>query len=139
VDLGPVELIVLEFPGNQFNGDVAPALAELVDQGTVRVIDLVFILKDADGDVEALELSGVEDAVRAPFEALLDADDGLLSEEDVEDVADVLEPNSSALMILFEHRWADRFQDAVIASGGQLIGSLRIPADAVEAALAAQS
>jgi hypothetical protein len=133
VTLGPLELLVVGFPGNQFTGEALPALAELVDHGTIRVIDLLFVGKDDDGNVVAFELADAGDEVRATFGALVAGDEAdLLSEEDVDDVADVLEPGSSAAMLLFEHTWATRFRDAVVASGGVLIDSIRIPAELAE-------
>jgi hypothetical protein len=133
VALGPLELIVLGFPGNKFSGEALPALADLVEQGTIRVIDLLFVGKDVDGTVVAFELADAEDDLRATFGALFAGDEAdLLSEEDVEDVAAVIEPGSSAAMLLFEHTWATRFRDAVLASGGVLVDSIRIPAELAE-------
>jgi len=131
VDLGPVEYVVIEFPGNQFNGEVAPALAKLVESGTVRIIDLVFVIKDADGNVSSLEYDELEGA-----EALADVEgetDGMLSEDDVAEIAEDLSPDSSALLIMFEDLWALEFGRAVVASGGELVAGGRIPRGLIEA------
>jgi uncharacterized membrane protein len=138
MDVGPVEILMVEFPGNEFTGEIAPALAELVDQGTIRVIDLLFVTKDADGNVGAIELRDTDDAVRSAFEPIVEEASGLLSEEDIEDLGEGLDPNSSAAMLLFEHVWATRFRDAVLASGGELLASVRIPKEVVDEVVAAR-
>ena len=128
MDVGPVEYVVIEFPGNQFNGEVAPALARLVESGTVRIIDLVFVLKDADGNVTSLEYDELGE-VAAAF-ADIDGDaDGMLSDEDVAEIAAGLHDNSSALLLLFEDLWAKEFTAAVLDSGGELVAGGRIPRD----------
>jgi uncharacterized membrane protein len=138
VKLGPVELLIVGFPGNKFNGDVTPALMELVDNGTIRIIDLLFVGKDEDGNIEAFEVSGLDDDLEAAFRPFLHPDDsGLLGEDDIEDVGEALEPNSSAALLLYEQLWAKRFRDAVIDSGGEVIDRMHIPAEAVDEAVAA--
>jgi uncharacterized membrane protein len=132
VDVGPVEYVVIEFPGNQFNGEVAPALARLVESGTVRIIDLVFVLKDADGNVTSLEYDELGE-VAAAF-ADIDGDaDGMLSDDDIAEIAAGLHDNSSALLLLFEDLWAKEFTAAVLDSGGELVAGGRIPRDLIEA------
>ncbi len=133
----PVEYIVIEFPGNQFNGDVAPALAELIATGTVRIIDLLFVTKDAAGEVGWLELGDLDSDVAAAFDALEGEVGGLVSEEDVAEVAANLSADSSAVLIVWENTWAERFAQAVVASSGQVVAHERIPVAVVEAALAA--
>jgi uncharacterized membrane protein len=129
--------LVISFPGNQFNGDVAPALGELVQSGLIRVIDLVFVAKDDAGDVVAIELSDLDEGTSAAFRPHVEEPSGMLSEEDIEDLADELESGSSAAILLFEHVWATRFQTAVLESGGELIASIRIPKEAIDEVLAA--
>jgi uncharacterized membrane protein len=136
MSIGPVEILVIGFPGNQFTGEAAPALAELVDAGLIRVIDLVFVTKDAEGDVAALELSEVDASTSEAYRAHVEEPSGMLSEEDIEDIGADLEPNSSAAILLFEHVWATKFRDAVVGSGGELIASLRIPQAVVDEVLA---
>jgi len=127
---GPVEYIIVGFPGNKFNGDIAPELAKLVESGTIRVLDLVFITKDSDGNVGAIELEGHHDV--ALFEALDGEVGGMISDEDIEYAASDLEPNSSAALLIWEDLWAKPFVEAMRASGGVLIEGSRIPHDLIE-------
>jgi len=138
VDVGPVEILMVEFPGNKFTGEIAPALAELVEQRTIRVIDLLFVTKDRDGNVAAIELSDADDAVRSAFEPIVEEASGLLSEEDIEDLGEGLDPDSSAAMLLFEHVWATRFRDAIVDSGGELLARVPIPKEVVDEVTAAR-
>ena len=137
MDIGPVEILVVGFPGNQFTGEIAPALADLVQSGLIRVIDLVFVTKDADGSVVGIELSDLDEGTGSAFQPHVEEPSGLLSEEDIEDLGAELEPNSSAAILLFEHLWATKFRDAVVNSGGQLITSIRIPQEAINEVVAA--
>lgn len=137
MSIGPVEILVISFPGNKFNGDVAPALAELVQTGLIRVIDLVFVAKDAGGEIVALELSELDEATSSAFSPHVEEPSGMLAEEDIEELAEDLESNSSAAILLFEHVWATRFRDAVVESGGELLASIRIPKEAIDEVLAA--
>ncbi len=132
--IGPVEYLVLGFPGNQFTGAVAPALAELSSNGTIRILDLVFIAKDADGNVVAVELEDHEEA--EAFAGLNGEIGGLVSQDDIEHAAEGLEPNSSAALLVWEDTWAAPLADALRESGGILIEGGRIPHDLIEAALA---
>lgn len=127
---GPVEYIIVGFPGNQFNGDVAPELGKLVESGTIRIIDLVFITKDAEGNVDAIEIEDHHDI--ALFEALDGEVGGMISAEDIAYAATELEPNSSAALLIWEDLWAKPFVDAMRTSGGVLIEGARIPHDLIE-------
>jgi hypothetical protein len=136
-DLGPVDWIVVEFPGSRFNGEIAPALRELVERDLVRVLDLLVLKKDADGTLEAFELSDLDPAEIGElrtYEAELAM---LLSEEDVTAVAEAIEPGSSAAVLVWENSWAAPFASAVRRSGGQLVASGRIPIQALLAAIEA--
>ena len=130
--LGPVEILVVSFPGNEFNGEIASALAELVETGLIRVIDLVFVAKGADGDVVGIELSDVDEGVASAFQPHVEEPSGLLSDEDIEDLGADLAPGSPAAILLFEHLWATRFRDAVVGSGGELVAAIRIPQEVVD-------
>ena len=130
--IGPVEYIIVGFPGNQFTGDIAPELAKLVDSGTIRILDLVFITKDPEGVVQAIEFEDHDDV--ALFNALEGEVGGLISAEDVEYAATELEPNSSAALLIWEDLWARPFVDALRASGAVVIEGSRIPHDLIEAA-----
>ncbi len=130
-ELGPVELLFVEFPGNQFTGEIIPALSDLIDQGTIRVLDLVFVAKDADGNAVGIELEDLPAESKDAFTDLVEELAELISEEDVEDLAEALEPNSSAAILLFEHKWAIPFRDAIANSGGQLVVRLPITEEAL--------
>jgi hypothetical protein len=135
--MGPVEYIVVEFPGNQFRGEIVPALKELTDNGTIRIIDLVFIRKDADGSFTWDELSNIPVQEAAPFDDLDGEVNYLLNEQDILLEAGKLQPNSSAAALVFEHAWATRLRDAVVNAGGHLVDNDRVPAAVVEAAMKA--
>lgn len=137
MDIGPVEILVVSFPGNRFTGEVAPALAELVESGMIRVIDLVFVAKSADGETVGIELSDLDEAIGAAFRPHVEEPSGLLSDEDIADLGADLAPNSSAAILVFEHVWATRFRDAVLGSGGELVASIRIPKEVVDEVVAA--
>jgi uncharacterized membrane protein len=138
-ELGPVELLFVQFPGNRFTGEIAPALAELIEAGTIRILDLVFVAKDADGNTAGFELADIGDESRAMFDPLVESLEQLISDEDVEDLSEALEPNSSAAIMLFEHRWATKFRDALVGSGGELVARLPIPAAVLDEVTAALS
>lgn len=132
--MGPVEYIVIGFPGNRFNGRIIPALKELVESGIINILDLSFIHKEDDGAVTVVEL-GEEDG-SAEFDDL-DGEVGfLLSESDLIDAAESLPPNTSAGILVWENVWAERFAQAVRGSGGEVIANARIPYDLVQAAIA---
>jgi hypothetical protein len=125
-EMGPIDYLLVEWPGRQPNGEVAPHLVDLVDRGLIRIIDLAFITKEKDGSVSGLELAdlGGEVAELAIFEG---ASSGLLSDEDIGEAAGALEPGTSAALLVFENTWAAPFAAAVRRSGGQLVASGRIP------------
>jgi hypothetical protein len=132
--MGPIDYVIIEWPGRQPTGEAAPHLIDLVDRGLIRIIDLAFIAKAEDGSVAALEISDLGDAVAA-FAAFEGASSGLLSEEDIGEAAAALEAGTSAALLVFENSWAAPFATAVRKSGGQLVASGRIPVQAVLAAL----
>ena len=138
MSIGPVEILVVSFPDNHFTGEIAPALAELVAAGTIRVIDLVFVAKDADGEIVGMELSDLEEATSAALRPHVEEPSGLLADEDIADLGADLAPNSSAAILLFEHVWATRFRDAVLGSRGELVASIRIPKEVVDEVVAAR-
>jgi uncharacterized membrane protein len=133
--VGSVEYAVIAFPGNRFKGEIVPAIAELVEQGLVRVLDLVFVKKDADGTVEVIETSALSPDEVGPFSALASRSLGLLNEDDIEDIADALPNESSAGLLVWENVWSARFAEAVANADGILIANERIPAPVVKAAL----
>jgi uncharacterized membrane protein len=133
--IGPVDVAVILFEGNEFSGDVAPALSDLNDSGTVRIIDLAFVSKDDDESISYAEVADA--AVADAFERLHDANFDLLSEEDLNEIASGLKAGSSALVIVWENTWAGRIAAAIRASHGQLISQDRIPRETVLRAIAA--
>lgn len=134
LEMGPIDYLVVEWPGRQPNGEVAPVLVDLVDRGLIRILDLLFVNKDEEGNVAALNIAdlGGEVAELAVFEG---ASSGLLGDEDVAEAGGVLEPGTSAALLVFENSWAAPFVGAVRRSGGELVASGRIPAEDVLAAL----
>jgi hypothetical protein len=134
-ELGPVDWIVVEFPGSKFNGEIAPALRDLVDRDLVRVLDLLVLKKDADGALDAFELSDLDTSEIGELRRYESELAMLLSEEDVTAVAAAIEPGSSAAVLVWENTWAAPFASAVRHSGGQLVASGRIPIQALLAAV----
>ena len=136
-ELGPVDCIVVEFPGSKFNGEIAPALQDLVQRGTIRVLDLLMLKKDEAGGLEAFELSDVDPGELGELRAYENKLAMLLSEDDVTAVAAAVEPGSSAAVLVWENLWAAPFASAVRHAGGQLVASGRIPIQAILAAIEA--
>jgi hypothetical protein len=136
-ELGPVDWIVVEFPGSKFNGEIAPALLDLVERDLVRVLDLLVLKKDADGSLEAFELSDLDQGEIGGLRTYESGLAMLLSEEDVTSLAAAIEPGSSAAVLVWENTWAAPFASAVRRSGGQLVASGRIPIQAMLAAIEA--
>lgn len=132
MSLGPIDFLALKFPGNQFRGEIIPALADLVEDETIRIIDLLFVQRNADGGVRVVELADLgEDDYRAYEEVVSDVS-GMLSHDDAKEIASRLEPNSSAALLLFENVWASRFVDAVANAKGEVVVSERIPRAMIE-------
>ena len=138
-ELGPVEWIVVEFPGSKLTGEIAPVLKDYVDRGLIRVLDLLFLKKDDDGGFEAFEASDLEDSEIGGLRAYETELAMLLSEQDVADLAEAIEPGSSAAVLVWENVWAAPFGAAVRHAGGQLAASGRIPIQAVLAAIEADA
>lgn len=133
-EMGPIDYIVVEWPGRQPTGEAAPLLIDLVDRGLIRIIDLAFIAKADDGSIARLEIADLGDEVGA-FADFEGASSGLLSDEDTDQAAGALEPGTSAALLVYENLWAAPFASAVRRSGGQLVASGRIPIQALVAAL----
>lgn len=136
--VGPCDLIVVKFPGNKFRGEIAPAISRLVEKGTIKIIDILFAIKDEKGDLAILELKDLDGDGVADIAAVVEVD-GAIGPEDVDLAADGLEPNSSALLLLFENTWAAEVTQAMRDAEGELLFMERIPAAIVEKALAAQA
>jgi hypothetical protein len=133
-EMGPIDYILIEWPGRQPSGEAAPILVDLVERGIIRILDLAFIAKAEDGSVAGVEISEVADQV-AELRIFEGASSGLISEEDAAQAGEVLEPGTSAALLVFENSWAGPFAAAVRRSGGQLVANGRIPVQAVLGAL----
>jgi Family of unknown function (DUF6325) len=133
-EMGPIDYILIEWPGEQPTGEAIPYLIDLVDRGLIRVIDVAFIAKGEDGSVTALEIADVGGAV-AEFAVFEGAASGLVHGDDIEQAGGVLEPGTSAALLVYENAWAAPFASAVRRSGGQLVASGRIPVEDLVAAL----
>ena len=132
--VGPVDVYIIGFPGNKFTGRIAPAIMELVENGTIRILDLLFVMKDENGVVTTLEASDLDED-GAAFVAIDVAQPGALGPEDAEEVSDDLPAGSAALLVAFENLWAGRLVEALQAADAVVIDSIRIPVDVVQAAL----
>lgn len=133
--LGPVDYLVIEFPGSRFNGEIGAALVDLVEREIIRVLDLVVIKKDQDGSFEAFEFADIDDSELGSIRSLESELAQLVSEDDVASVAEALEPGSSAGLLVYENLWAAPFGSAVRRAGGQLVANGRIPVQALLAAI----
>ena len=135
MSIGPVEYLIVAFPGNQFKGEIIPALADLVDAGTIRIIDLAFVMKDADGAVVTAELGDLDSEIFKAFDALSPETMGLLNEEDLAAAGEELDPNSSAALLVWEDTWATALRDAIVNTGGEVLDLERVPYQVVNAAV----
>jgi hypothetical protein len=133
--IGPVEYMVVAFPGNKFKGEIAPALGDLVESGTIRIIDLAFVHKDEAGDVVAVELEDEGSGVFNAFKTLAAERGGLINDDDLMDIGAALDANSSAAVLVWEDVWATRLADAIAGAGGVLVDIQRVPRDIVQAAI----
>jgi hypothetical protein len=137
MSVGPVEYIAIAFPGNKFSGKIIPAIKELQDAGTIRVLDIVIISKDNDGNVAAIELGDASPEEAATLAVLGIEGKNLLGLEDIEDIGAALDPNSTCGLMIWENAWAAGFAKSLRDADGILIANGRIPAQLVEEALSA--
>ena len=133
-EIGPVDYAIIAFPGNQFRGEIGPALADLVDSGTIRIIDIAFVLKDEGGNTVAMELTELDPDVQAALESAGVEVGGLFNEDDLIDAADGLPPNSSAAVLVWENVWARKVAQSMRDAGGELVAFERLPHEVVQAA-----
>jgi hypothetical protein len=133
-EMGPIDYLIIEWPGQQPTGEAMPHLIDLVDRGLIRILDLAFIAKGEDGSVAAVEIADIGGEADA-FAAFEGASSGLLSEDDFDEAGSALEPGTSAALLVYENRWAAPLAAALRRSGGQLVASGRIPVQDVLAAL----
>jgi uncharacterized membrane protein len=134
MEIGPVDYMIVSFPGNRFTGEIAPAIAELVDGGTIRIIDIAFVGKTEDGEVMSFELMELDPDVQAGLERAGVEVGGLFNEDDLADAGDALEPGNSAALLVWENLWAAKAAQAIRDAGGELVAFERLPHDVVQAA-----
>jgi hypothetical protein len=140
-ELGPVDIVVIAYPADApMTGEAVPLLLDLVERGIIRVLDVLFVIQNADGTVSGFEAQDLEADRVGDFKVFEGASTGLLGQDDVATASEALEPGSAAVMIVYENRWAAPFAAAVRRNGGVLVDNQRIPAqdlidalDAVEA------
>jgi hypothetical protein len=135
---GPIELVLIKFPHNRFTGEIARELRRLVESGTIRVVDILFVRKDEFGGLTVLEINDLDDPDYAIFDPIVSDVSGLLSQEDIQYLSGALENDTSAGLMVFENSWATRFVDAVANVGGEVVLNERIPRAVVQQALSAQ-
>ncbi|MFE9630069.1 DUF6325 family protein [Streptomyces sp. NPDC006463] len=135
-EMGPVDYVVVEFPGNKMTGEAFPLLVDLVDRGIIRLLDLRFVRKDADGTVTAMELSEAGDGESTLSLSVFDgASSELLGQDDLEEAGNALQPGNAAAIMVYENRWAAPFAVALRRSGAQMVASGRIPVQALLASI----
>jgi hypothetical protein len=133
-EIGPVDYMIVAFPGNEFRGEIAPALADLVEAGTIRIIDLAFVGKDADGEIVAFEVSDLDPDVCEGLEKIGIEVSGLFNEDDLMSAGEELEPNTSAALLVWENVWARDVAQKMRDAGGVLLDFERLPHEVVQAA-----
>ena len=133
---GPIDFLALKFPGNKFRGEILPALRELIESKTVRVLDMVLVVKDEQGRVGVRELEQPEPDLVVVFDPTKAEALGMIKLEDIDMIAEQLEPNSSAAVMLFENLWAIKFKEACLRADAQVVMQERIPHEVVLETLA---
>jgi hypothetical protein len=133
-EIGPVEYLIVAFPGNRFRGDILPALADLAEAGTIRIMDLAFVGKDSEGSVTAFELMDLDPEVREGIESMGVEVTGLFNEEDLMAAAEELEPDTSAALLVWEDVWAREVAEELRSAGGEIFDFGRLPHEVVQAA-----
>ncbi|MEV4428829.1 DUF6325 family protein [Streptomyces sp. R-07] len=136
-EMGPIDYVVVEFPGNRMTGEGFPLLVDLVDRGIIRILDMTFIKKDEDGSVTALEISDITGGGPHDLAVFEGARSGLVGPDDLEEAAAAIEPGNSAGLLIYENLWAAPFATALRRGGAQLVASGRLPVQAILASLEA--
>ncbi len=134
-EMGPVDYLVVEFPGSKMTGEGLPLLVDLVDRGIIRILDLLFVKKEEDGSVSGLAVADFDADGELDLAVFEGASSGLLGEDDLAEAGGVLEPGSSAAVLVYENVWAAPLAVAVRRGGGQLVANGRIPVQAILAAV----
>jgi hypothetical protein len=133
--LGPISYVIVEFPGSKMTGEGFPILIDLVDRGLIRILDLQFITKGADGSVQAVELMDLDHDGTFDVALFEGASSNMIDDSDIADAASAIEPGSSAGILIFENRWAKSFVQALRRGGAELVAAGYIPLDALAASL----
>ena len=133
--MGPISYLIVEFPGNKMTGEGLPILVDLVEKGLIRILDLTFVTKAEDGSMAVVELADLDADGDVDLTVFAGASSGLIDQSDLGDESMVIEPGSSAAVLLFENRWATGFVQALRRGGAQLVSAGYIPQDAIVAAL----
>jgi hypothetical protein len=134
-EMGPISYMIVEFPENKMTGEGLNVLVDLDDRGVVRVLDLLFVTRDEDGSIKAIELQDIDNDGELDVAMFEGASSGLLDDSDLADAASVIDPGSSAGVLIFENRWATPFTQALRRGGAELVAAGYIPLDAIEASL----
>jgi hypothetical protein len=138
MSFGPIELLMVKFPSNRFTGEIARELTALVETGTIRLIDILFVRKDEYGGLTVLEINDLDDDDYTVFDPIVADISGLLSEDDIRQLSSTLANDSSAGLMVFENAWAKKFVDAVANAGGEVVLNERIPRAVIEEAVKVQ-
>ena len=133
--MGPISYLIVQFPGNKMTGEGFPILVDLVDRGLIRILDLVFVTRDTDGSVRAIELSDLDHDGQLDLAVFEGASSGLLDSSDLADAESVIDPGSSAAVLIFENRWATSLTQALRRGGAELVAAGYIPHEAIAASL----
>jgi Family of unknown function (DUF6325) len=133
--LGPISYLIVQFPGNKMTGEGFPMLVDLVDRGVIRILDLMFVTREADGTMLALDLSDFDADGELDLAVFEGASSGLLDSSDLADASSVIDPGSSAAILIFENRWATPFVRALRGGKAELVAAGYIPQDAILASL----
>jgi hypothetical protein len=133
--MGPISYLIVQFPGNKMTGEGFPILVDLVDRGLIRILDLVFVTRDTDGSVRAIELSDLDHDGQLDLSVFEGASSGLLDSSDLADAESVIDPGSSAAVLIFENRWATSLTQALRRGGAELVAAGYIPHEAIAASL----
>lgn len=134
-EMGPVDYLVVEFPGSRFTGEGLPLLVDLADRGVIRILDLVLVKKEDDGSLTGLVLADLDADGELDLTIFEGVSSGLLGQDDIDEAGAVLEAGSSAAILVYENSWAGPFASALRRSGAQLVASGRIPVQALLASL----
>jgi hypothetical protein len=134
-EMGPVDYLVIEFPGSRMTGEGLPLLVDLVDRGIIRLLDLTFVMKELDGTVRGITIADLDEDGKLDLAVFEGVSSGLIGQDDIDEASGALEPGSSAALLIYENTWAAPLATALRRGGAQLVAGGRIPVQAILAAL----